>query len=62
MKVTLVPAQIVVAEAEIEIVGVTGVVTVIVIVLLLAVMPLTHGALLVTVQLIVFPLVKPALL
>ena len=50
VNVTLVPAQIVVAEAAIEIVGVTGVVTLIEMVLLVAVEPLTHGALLVTTQ------------
>ena len=51
VNVTLVPAQIVVAEAEIETAGVTGVVTLIEMVLLVAVEPLTHGALLVSSQL-----------
>jgi hypothetical protein len=55
VNVTFVPAQIVVAEAEIETAGVTGVVTLIVIELLVAVDPFTHGALLVTTQLITSP-------
>jgi hypothetical protein len=62
VNVTLVPEQIVVAEAEIEIVGVTGVVTDIVMTLLVAVVPFTHGALLVTTQLTVLPAASDALL
>jgi hypothetical protein len=48
----------VVADAAIEIAGVTGVVTVTVITLLFAIAPLTQGALLVSKQLTVFPLNK----
>jgi hypothetical protein len=62
VNVTFVPAQIVVAEAEIETAGVTGVVTLIVIELLVAVDPFTHGALLVTTQLITSPFINDPLL
>ena len=55
VKVTFVPAQIVVAEAEMETAGVTGVFTVIVMVLLVAVAEVTHVTLLVTTQFTVFP-------
>lgn len=55
VNVTLVPAQIVVAEAEIATAGVTGVSRLMVIVLLAAVCPDTHGALLVTTQDTVLP-------
>jgi hypothetical protein len=50
VNVTLVPVQIVVAEAEIVTAGVTVARTFIVIVLLVAVCPGTQGALLVTIQ------------
>ena len=59
---TFVPAQIVVAEDAMEIVGVTMFDTFIVIVLLVAATPFTQGELLVTTQLIVVPFVKAALL
>jgi hypothetical protein len=55
VNVTDVPAQIVVVEALIETAGVTGVVTVIVMMLLVAVGEVTHVTLLVRTQLTVFP-------
>jgi hypothetical protein len=51
----LLPAQIVEEEALIETAGVTGVFTVIVTVLLVAVGDVTHVTLLVTIQFTVFP-------
>ncbi len=62
VNVTVVPAQIVVAEAAILTVGVTGVVTDIVIALLFAVAPLTHAALLVSIQVTISPFESAALL
>ena len=58
MKVTFVPAQIVVPEALIETAGVTGTIVDIVIVLLVAVDDVTQVTLLVITQLTVFPFVK----
>lgn len=55
MNVTFVPEQTVVAEAVTETAGVTGVFTVIVTVLLVAVGDVTHVTLLVTTQFMVFP-------
>jgi hypothetical protein len=62
VKVTLVPAQIVVADAAIERAGVTGVVTDIVMTLLVAVLAVAQTALPVTTQPIVLPFANAALL
>ncbi len=58
VNVTEVPAQIVVADAAIETAGVTGVVTDMFIVLLVAVGLLTHGILLVSTQDMLAPLIN----